>query len=427
MNIELIHTWREEMANHLTKELLPFWTSRCWDGQWGGFLTQYDEYGNDSKVDEKSLLAHMRIIYSMSLASLHGFDPDGTCLELARKGVHFAIDRYWDPVYGGFYWLFNRKNEVLIDKKIVYGLSFAIYACATYSKASCDPIGLQYAEKVFDLLQTYCTETSYGGYWEMFERDWRLCGPASGGGDRKTLDVHMHLMEAFTALYRCSGKDIHRRKLLEIIEVLDTRILHPVYRTPVPQFWKNWQVAPQIKFDIVWGWDRFTQGGQQKEHALDTTSYGHNVEYFWLLLDALRTLGLDPKQYDATFRAILNHATSHGIDYEYGGVFVEGAQDGSAVYDMSKEFWQQAEFLIGMLDAYMLYDDERYLEAYKNVHTFVMEKVVNHDVGEWRALLERDGKPVWRHMSHSWKVNYHTIRSAVLTIERLDRILLMKQ
>ncbi len=415
--------WKQEMENHLREELLPFWITRCWDEKWGGYLTQWDAQGKDSQVDEKSLLAHMRTIYSLSVVASHGHDMDGQCRFLAEKGVHFAIDRYWDPVYGGFYWLFNRRNEVLIDKKIAYGLSFAIYALSTYTKAFGDPIGLEYARKCFDLLQKYAAETSYGGYWEMFDRDWKLCDGGSGGGDRKTLDVHMHLMEAFTALYACSGEDIHRRKLEEIIHLITTRILHPVHKTGIPQFFCDWSVAPQIKFDIIWGWDRFVEGENQKSNALDNTSYGHNVEFFWLLSDALRILNKKTDAYNPMFEKLLSHAVSHGVDYTYGGVYVEGSIDGKQVYDDGKEFWQQAEFLIGMLDAYLAFGDEKYLRVYENVHRFVFDKMINTEVGEWLALLKRDGEPVWSHMSHSWKVNYHTIRAAVLSLDRMEKIL----
>ena len=422
MDVKTITAWRDEMERHLERELLPFWTTRCWDHTSGGFITQFDTDGNDSGVDEKSLLAHMRTIYSLSIAHAYGHDPDGTCLALARKGTALAIDRYWDAVYGGFYWLFDRRNQVLIDKKIVYGHSFAIYALATYSRVSGDPIGLQYAERCFDLLKIYAAETSWGGYLEMFERDWTPTQSGSGGGDRKTLDVHMHLMEAFTALYRASGKAIHRRALDEVIELLVVRTMHPEYGTGVPQFFRDWSIAPQIKFDIVWGWDRFSEESEQKANALDNTSYGHNVEFFWLLSDALGATAQDPHRYDELFTKALRHAVAHGIDRD-GGVYVEGSHDGSAVYDTTKEFWQQAEFLIGMLDAYLLYGDEQYLRAYENVHRFVMGHMIKHEVGEWWPLLSREGTPIWEHMSHSWKVNYHTVRAAVLSIDRLERIL----
>ena len=105
--------------------------------------------------------------------------------------------------------MLDRKNRIIDNQKIVYGQSFAIYALAVYAKTFHDVQALFYAEKCFELLQVYAAETSKGGYWEMFSREWRLCSPGSAGGDRKTLDVHMHLMEAYTALYCASGKDIH--------------------------------------------------------------------------------------------------------------------------------------------------------------------------------------------------------------------------
>ena len=415
--------WKDELQHHLDKELLPFWLDRLWDEEHGGFLTQWDKDGKDSGVDEKSMLAHFRSIYSLSLAALHGHDHDGRCQSLATKGVHFAIEHYWDEKYGGLYWLFDRKNNVLIDQKITYGHSFVIYALSTYTLAFGDPIGLEYAERVFDLLQVYVVDTNYGGYWTMLNRNWSLCGPGSAGGDRKTLDIHMHLMEAFTALYQASGKEIHRRKLLEIITQIDEKILHPEFKTGIPMFWEDWTIAPHIKFDIIWGWDRFEGEDGEKEHALDNTSYGHNAELFWLLAEALKSADVPLKAWEPTFRKMLDHSVAYGVDEKYGGVYVEGSLTTSAVHDKAKEFWQQAEFMIGMLDAYLLYGDERYIKAYENVHRFVFDVMINHDVGEWLPLLQQDGTPIWRHMSHSWKVNYHTIRAVVLSINRLERLM----
>jgi mannobiose 2-epimerase len=181
-------------------------------------------------------------------------------------------------------------------------------------------------------------------------------------------------------------------------------------------------VAPQIKFDVIWGWDRFTGEEQIKAHD-DNTSYGHNVEFFWLLLEALKVLNIDPHNYDDLIGKILNHTLETGIDREFGGVYVEGSHDGKRVYDRAKEFWQQAELLTGMLDAYRLYGDEKYLEAYENIHDFVMKHGIKHEVGEWWPLLTREGTPIWTHMSHSWKVNYHSIRGAVLAVNRLQIIM----
>ncbi|MCK8493917.1 AGE family epimerase/isomerase [Spirosoma sp. RP8] len=419
MTNEVFDQHIQELHVHLTNELLPFWTTRTVDAVNGGFITHFDQYGNDSGEDEKSLIAQTRSIYTYASAHRAGYG-EGTLAELARHGVDYLLNSMWDEEYGGFYWMTNRKGEVLNDQKIVYGQSFAIYCLSEYTLATGDPRGIKYARNVFDLLQKHATDTTYGGYFEMFHRDWTLNGPEAGGGDRKTLDVHMHLMEAFTTLYECTRQPLHRRKLLEVIELLVKRIMHPVYGTGIPQFWADWQVAPQIKFDVIWGWDRFTEDGV-KRAAEDNTSYGHNVEFAWLLLHALSVLNLTYDLYRDQFVKSFVHAVEHGVDWAFGGVFVEGSHAGE-VYDREKEFWQQAEVLIGFLDAYRLFGDERYWQAYENVHRFVMDKMVNHSVGEWWPLMTRQGIPIWTHMSHSWKINYHTVRSVVQSIRRLNAL-----
>ena len=315
----------------------------------------------------------------------------------------------------------NRKGDVLNDQKIVYGQSFAIYCLSEYTLATGDARGVEYAGKVFDLLQKYALDVCYGGYFEMFYRDWTLKGPGPGGGDRKTLDAHMHLMEAYTTLYECSRQPIHRRKLLEIIELLVQKIMHPMYGTGIPQFWADWTVAPQIKFDVIWGWDRFTEDGS-KQSAEDNTSYGHNIEFGWLLLYALDVLGIPHDTYKTQLINSFSHAVEYGVDWTFGGIFVEGSHGGE-VYDREKEFWQNAEALIGFLDAWRIFGEEKYGKAYENVHRFVLDKMVNHSTGEWWPLMTRQGVPIWTHMSHSWKINYHTVRSVIQSIKRIDKLL----
>jgi len=419
MKREEVVDLKTEAINHLTKELLPFWTTRMIDKTYGGYITHFDQEGKDTGEDEKSLIAQTRCLFTISSAHRAGYGG-GAYAALAKHGADFLIDNMWDKEYGGFFWMMDRKGNVKIDQKIIYGHSFAIYSLSEYTLATGDPRGIEYAEKVFDLLQKYCTDTMYGGYWEMFHRYWTLCGPGSQGGDRKTLDVHMHLMEAYTTLYECTGKDVHRRKLLEDIDLLINKIIHPVHKTGIPQFYKDWTVAPQIKFDIIWGWDRFSEEGQ-KGNATDNTCYGHNAEFAHLLIHALKILKIDPKSYADLFRIIFDHTVDNGIDWEYGGVFVEGPHSGG-VYDKEKEFWQQAEVLIGLLDGVLMFEDEKYWEAYKNVHRFVLGKVVNKGVGEWYPLLSRRGEPIWTHMGHSWKINYHTVRAMIQSIIRLDKI-----
>ena len=420
MEKEEVNKYLKEAKDHLVNELLPFWTSRMIDHKNGGYITHFDESGKDTGEDEKSLIAQSRSVYTLSSAHRAGYGS-GELAPLARHGVDFMIHKMWDKKDGGFFWMMDRAGNVKMDQKILYGHSFAIYCLSEYTLATGDPRGREYAELTFDLVQKHCTDTFYGGYFEMFERDWTLAGPGSKGGDRKTLDVHMHLMEAYTSLYECSQKELHRRKLLEDIQILLQRMIHPEYKTGIPQFWADWQLAPQIKFDIVWGWDRYSGEGA-KSNPTDNTCYGHNAEFAWLLKHAIEILGIDQNDYLELFEIIYDHTIDNGIDLEHGGVFVEGPHSGG-VYDREKEFWQQAEVMIGLLDAFLLSGDEKYWAAYKNVHDYVFSKVINRDVGEWYPLLSREGEPIWRHMGHSWKINYHSVRAMVQSLKRLEKLM----
>jgi len=135
-------------------------------------------------------------------------------------------------------------------------------------------------------------------------------------------------------------------------------------------------------------------------------------------------LGEPSGPYEPIMRKQLDHAVRAGIDYEHGGVYVEGPHDGGPAYDTEKEFWQQAETLIGMLDGCLTFGMDPYWTAYEKVHRFVFDKMINRDVGEWWPLLTRDGNTrIWTHMAHSWKINYHSVRAMIQSINRLGKLL----
>jgi mannose 2-epimerase len=167
MNKTEIKKFRDEAYQHLTTELLPFWTSRMKDETNGGYITHFDKNGNDTGDDEKSLIAQTRCLYTISSAHRAGYG-NGELADLAKHGADFLLNKMWDNDSGGFYWMMDRKGNVKIDKKILYGLSFAIYSLSEYTLATGDSRGVEYAKKTFDLVQKYCADTYYGGYFEMF-------------------------------------------------------------------------------------------------------------------------------------------------------------------------------------------------------------------------------------------------------------------
>ena len=402
--------------SYLTDTLLPFWLDRSPDREMGGFLTYFDRDGRATGETVKTFLMQIRMLYTMASAHRAGYGG-GRCAELAEMGAEFILDHYWDEANEGWIWIADRSGAPVHTGKIGYGQCFAIYAFSEYFLATGDPRGRAAAERTYAAVMGRMADGARGGYYEIMMPDWRPEAPGRRGGDRKSMDVHMHMMEALTTLYEMTGEEAHRAKLLETIDLIVSRMLHPAHGTGYIQFSLDFEPLAAILFEVEWGRDAEPADGLAR--PLDCTSYGHNVEFAWLLLHAADVLGRPRADYAGVARPIFDHCLRYGIDRDCGGVFVEGPHDAPPTIT-EKQFWQQAEVLIGMLDAYALFGDEEYWEAFENVRGFVFEKFVNlAGGGEWYERLDRAGRPIDDALGHAWKISYHTVRSMIQSVARL--------
>jgi mannobiose 2-epimerase len=416
---EISHTL-DFLETYLRSSLLPFWLERSPDPQYGGFLTYFDRHGQPTGETTKTFLMQIRMLYTLSSAHRYGYGK-GRCAELAKMGANFIADHYWDDLYGGWFWIADRAGQPTVLDKVGYGQCFAIYAFSEYFLATGDPLGKELALRSYDLVCANMADTRHGGYLELMKRDWQPLPSGEFGGDRKSLDVHMHMMEALTSLYQVSVSATHRRRLLEVMELIITRMLHPENGLGYIHFTYDFQPLRRIIFATEWGRDARPPGNEPS--PLDQTSPGHNVEFAWLLLHAADILGISRETYASVVRPIFDHCLEFGIDSEYGGVYADTPMDQPTTLT-DKQFWQQAEVLIGMLDAYQLFKDEKYWQGFRNVCDFVFEKLVVMEAGgEWYERVDRYGNPVDDNLGHAWKISYHTVRSMVQSIRRLRNII----
>lgn len=407
-----------DITNHLEKGIIPFWTNNAIDREYGGYITCFDKSGRETGDKDKYIVTQTRMIWGLS-AYYRYYPEKKNLIEEAKQGVDFLIKYFWDKNYGGWYWKVGRTGTLIDDGKIVYGQSFAIYALSEYSIASGNPIGLEYASNTFDLLQKYCVDTYNGGYYENFEYNWVKSGEGYEGGDRKTLDVHMHLMEAFTNLYKCSNEQIHRRKLEEIISIILNRMIDRDNGCGFSQFDSAFNPIPAIDVKRTWNSER--EKGAVNLNSIDTTSYGHNVEFAWLLNKASEILGKKRDFYDEIIRKIVDHCIKYGIDHQYGGVYRDGPFIGEAIVK-DKEWWQNCEVLVGLLEAFEKFGDKKYFEAFLKTWYFNKKYMINDKVGEWRQLLDRKGNIIIDNIGNPWKAIYHTGRAMLECKLRLERL-----
>lgn len=418
-NNEQLEVVRNQIHEHFFNGIIPFWISRGVDSEHGGYLTCYDKNGLlDSRDTNKYLVSQARMIWGFATFS-QLFSDNKIYKDAAAQGVDFLISHFWDETNKGWFWKVTRQGLVVDNGKILYGQCFAIYALAQYYLSTGDSRGLKYAEKTFDIIQHTCTDTVRGGYYEVFDSDWTLAKPGFDGGDRKTLDIHMHMMECLTTLFQASGKEVHKRRLMEVIELITSKMIDQENGCGLNQFDLFFNSISELAIRRFWPEVR---NRELSEDNIHTTSYGHNLELAWLLRHATEVLKLPENTHKAIVLNLVNHALKYGIDWQYGGIFRDGLLNGPAI-GRDKEWWQHAEALVGLIDAFMLFGDQKYLNSFLNVWEFSDKYLINHEQGEWMTLVSEKGVPIESDLGNTWKACYHTGRAMLETLTRLNILL----
>jgi mannobiose 2-epimerase len=402
---------------HLEEQLLPFWMERSPDSDHGGFMTWFDELGEPTGETSKTFLGHVRLVFAFSAAHRAGFG-DGLALDLAHRAADFVEEHFWDERHGGWTWIADRDGGITCDAKVGYGQAFALYAFSEYTLATGQERGRAAVERTFEVVSERMHDRRNGGWCELFERDWTpVAGP---GGERKTYDVHMHMMEALTQVARATGDAAHRAALAESVDLLLERVIDPRTGAGRAQFALDWTPLAAVEFELEWGRDEAPEDGEAR--PLDTINYGHDVELAWLLGRAWDVLGRDRAGLTPVVSRLLENVLRHGYDKDHGGVFIEGRHGGPPRHGR-KQFWQQAEAQVAFLEGWEQLRDPRFLEAFARTQDFVHAHLVcDQGGGEWRGLVEQDGVCVWGELGTGWKGAYHTVRSQLEIDSRCRRL-----
>jgi mannobiose 2-epimerase len=111
---------------------------------------------------------------------------------------------------------------------------------------------------------------------------------------------------------------------------------------------------------------------------------------------------------------------AEGVDAD-GGVFNQGAPGG--LTDSNKEWWPQAEAVVGFLNAYQLSGQEPYLRAALRTWDFIELRLVDRRSGEWFRGVTRDGRVLDNELKVSfWKCPYHNGRTGLEASRRLREL-----
>ncbi|CAM3230495.1 AGE family epimerase/isomerase [Paenibacillus lupini] len=389
--------WAAEIQKELDENILSFWLKHTRDEQFGGFVGEIMQDMTFTAEADKSLVLNTRILWTFS--SAYRLFGKKEYLAAANRAYQYIKEHFIDRSHGGLYWMLDREGNPVSSKKQIYGQAFAIYAWSEYNRATGNTEALEEAVSLYQLIEKYGRDSVHLGYIEALAEDWSETSELSLSNkdlnEKKSMNTHLHVLEGYTNLYRVWPDEALRHSLSELIVVTMDHIVD--------------QSTGHFKLFFNEKWD------SKSGHI----SYGHDIEGSWLLHEAAEVLGDEAllEKVKAVAVQMAEATLREGID-EDGGVPNEA--DSSGLIDSNRDWWPQAEAVVGFYNAYQLTGDERYAEAAKASWTFIQNFLIDRVNGEWYWSVTKDGTPTDGHQKvGAWKCPYHNGRACFEMIERL--------
>ena len=391
-----------QLKAELTKNILPYWMGRIPDPDGG----MYGRISGDDITDPHAPVGNImvaRVLWTFASAYRifkDSGDPASTkrYLKMADMAKNMIIKRFYDPEFGGTYWSLNPDQTPLDTKKQIYAIAFTIYGLAELNRATGDGKALEYAIKLFNSIEEHSHDAIRGGYFEAFTREWteiedmRLSD--KDANESKTMNTHLHVLEAYTCLYRVWKNSLLEERLHGLISVFEQHIVGSDGHL-------------KLFFDNDWNC------------GYDTVSYGHDIEASWLLHEAALVLG-DAEVLERIEALVprIAEAAGEGFTHEGGMIYEKHGPEGSA--DGDRHWWVQAETVVGYFNLWDHFGSQEGLEKALTCWEFIKGNLVDREKGEWFWSIREDGS-VNREDDKAgfWKCPYHNGRMCMEIIERL--------
>jgi cellobiose epimerase len=387
----------QQLKDELTQNILPFWMQKMPDSLHGGFYGQVD--GNNRIVAEapKGGILNARILWTFSAA--YNLLKDPKYLEIATRAKDYIFKHFFDQQFGGTYWSLDFKGEPLDTKKQIYSQAFFIYALSEYYLASGDESCKDEAIKLFGLIEKISFDTEQNGYFEAYNREWKLLDDLrlsdKDANEKKTMNTHLHILEAYTNLYRIWKDETLARQLRNLINVFFDKILDPKSSHLNLFFDENWECKSTI------------------------TSYGHDIESSWLLYEAVLELHdpvLTEKAKDICLKIV--EASKEGLHPD--GSLIYEKDNATGHTDFDRHWWPQAEAVVGFFNAFELTGNNAYLLNVTECLDFIQSNLVDTVNGEWYWSLKADGTLNYKDdKAGFWKCPYHNGRMCLEIMKRI--------
>ncbi|MFH0757020.1 MAG: AGE family epimerase/isomerase [Bacteroidota bacterium] len=386
------------MEQELQEDILPWWMKYTPDHEFGGFHGHITHENQAVERAGKGAILNTRILWTFAAAYKKYHNQD--YLDTAQRAYRYILEHFLDREYGGVYWELDYRGDVISSRKQIYAIAFAIYALAEYHAACGDKDALAMAISLFRDIEDHALDREKLGYWEALSREWEpmedLRLSAKDQNESKTMNTHLHIMEAYTNLYR-TWKDPGLKKALGDLMVLFLeKFIDPVTLHLNLFFDDDWN----LKSSLV--------------------SYGHDIECAWLLHEAAEVLD-DRRMVEQTGRLAVDMARENfkGLDSD-GGLYYEFFPLENKL-DTTRHWWPQAEAVVGYLNAYQLSGEEEFFFRALSSWQFIENQLLDKNLGEWYWGVDKNGNPQTDiEKAGFWKCPYHNSRACLEVIRRTE-------
>lgn len=399
----------DEAERILRAHVLEKWFPAAIDPA-GGFHQNFAPDWRRLEGGPRSVVFQARMTWTAAAAS--GEYPGETLFaEANRHGLAFLAARFWDERRGGFFFAAGPDGPGADGAKHAYGQAFAIFAASASPGAG----ALDLARDAFAWLDHHGRDPRHGGYFEQFSREGEPIlrrrgrdeiGEAYGG---KSLNAHLHLLEAFSALHRRWPDARLRARLAELLALLRAAAASGGLAT---SFRRNFRPRRRPLRALARSLAR-----REAPSLRAGQSYGHNLEAACLMDEAAQALGEDAGA-DGTARALVDRALEEGWDEANGG-FRHLGPPGA---DARKLWWVQVEALNALLLMHARHGEEtsRHRDAFRRAWDFLLVRQLDARHGGLHPVLAPDGRPLDAPKGDGWTDPYHQTR-ALLNVMRTLR------
>jgi mannobiose 2-epimerase len=209
--------------------------------------------------------------------------------------------------------------------------------------------------------------------------------------EKKTMNTHLHILEAYTSLYRIWPDSGLRDKLRNMVQIFTEKIVDAATG------------HLRLFFDEEWN-SRST-----------LVSYGHDIEASWLLYEAASALGEEESIKGTALR--IASAAHEGLADD-GSLFYE-SDDAKGHFDRDRHWWVQAEAVVGFINAWEMSGDSSWLELASAVYEYIMTRLADREGGEWYWSIRADGSVnLDDDKAGFWKCPYHNSRMCLEIMAR---------